>query len=116
MDRLTVYRKAKLAALIKASPYNGNQNAFADKVRLSKGRISQLLHPENAFGERSARSIATRLRLGDRYFEDGFGEGSPAPVPVEHGWPFPDVDRARFDGLKDRRLESADYKISLDLA
>lgn len=83
MDRLTEYRKSRLAALINTRPYDGNQMAFAKKAGLSKGRISQLLDPEASFGERSARSISTKLRLGERYFEEGFDADNETPPFVE---------------------------------
>ena len=79
MDRLTQHRKDRLAALINGSPYNGNQKAFGDRVGLTKGRISQLLDPKEAFGERSAKGITEKLRLADRYFEDGFDDEDASP-------------------------------------
>lgn len=85
MDKITQYRKEKLAALIKAKPYDGNQVAFAKRVGLSKGRISQLLDPSESFGERSARAMATKLRLGERYFEEGFDTDLDASPFIEVG-------------------------------
>lgn len=76
MDELTKHRKRRLRALIDASPYSGSQASFAKAAGLTEGRVSQLLDPNQSFGERSARNVASELRLGDRYFEEGFS----APV------------------------------------
>ena len=75
MDKLTQHRKTRLAALVKGAPYHDNQQAFATRVELSKGRISQMLNPDHSFGEKSAQELALKLGLGDRYFEEGFAVG-----------------------------------------
>lgn len=72
MDEMTLHRKRRLRALIDGPQFKGSQLALATAVGLSEGRISQLLDPEDSFGERSAKKIATELRLEDRYFEAGF--------------------------------------------
>lgn len=72
MDELTKYRKRRLRALIDASPYSGSQASFAKAAGLTEGRVSQLLDPNQSFGERSARNIESELHLGERYFEGGF--------------------------------------------
>lgn len=53
-------RKQQLRALIR-SRFDDNQQKFADCVRLSKGRISQLLDPGEPFGERAAKSLIVKL-------------------------------------------------------
>lgn len=78
MDAMTLHRKRRLRALIDSAPYNGSQLEFARAVQLSEGRISQLLDPNDSFGERSARKIEQELRLGDRYFEQGFVDAATA--------------------------------------
>lgn len=77
MDELTQHRKRRLRALIDSPTYGGSQSSFAKAAGLTEGRVSQLLDLNQSFGERSARNIASELRLGDRYFEEGFGA---APV------------------------------------
>jgi hypothetical protein len=85
MDSLTKHRKARLLALIEGAPYRGNQQVFAMRAGLSKGRISQMLDPDESFGERSARALAGKLKLSERYFEDGFAASdSRAPVAAKH--------------------------------
>lgn len=76
---MTRHRKKRLRGLIDAAPYNGSQSEFARAAGLSEGRISQLLDPDESFGERSAKKIEQELRLGDRYFEAGFTEVSETP-------------------------------------
>jgi hypothetical protein len=59
-------------------PYLGSKSAFAARAGLSKGRITQLLDPAEAFGERSARNITAALGLRDeRYFERPFSDAAP---------------------------------------
>ena len=93
MDKLTQHRKKRLAALVDGVPYAGNQQAFAKKAKLSKGRISQMLDPDESFGERAAKKLALQLNLGERYFEDGFQVGTDLAPQAE---PPPMCDGARF--------------------
>ena len=74
MDSLTKHRKTRLLALVEGAPYNGNQQVFAEKAKLSKGRISQMLDPDHSFGERSARALAGKLKLDEHYFENSFSQ------------------------------------------
>lgn len=71
MDELTQHRKRRLRSLIDSS-YGSSQSSFAKAAGLTEGRVSQLLDPNQSFGERSARNIASEMRLSDRYFEEGF--------------------------------------------
>jgi hypothetical protein len=91
MDKLTQHRKARLQTLIEGAPYHGNQKTFAAKAKLSKGRITQMLDQDESFGERSAKALATRLRLNERYFEDGFAAVENRENPVGATAPF--IDR-----------------------
>lgn len=81
MDDITQHRKSRLRALIDSPAYGGSQASFAKAAGLTEGRVSQLLDPNQSFGERSARNIASELRLGDRYFEEGFGLSTVHQVP-----------------------------------
>ena len=110
MDKLTKHRKARLLALVEGAPYDGNQQSFATKAKLSKGRISQLLDPDESFGERSAKALALRLNLAERYFEDGFvAHPSPEAAPQEPAGPSPDaayvarwIDKIQDQEVKER--------------
>ena len=73
MDDITQHRKMRLRALIDSPVYGGSQASFAKAAGLTEGRVSQLLDPNQSFGERSAKNIVSELRLEDRYFEEGFG-------------------------------------------
>ncbi|MBD9530435.1 S24 family peptidase [Comamonas sp. CMM01] len=93
MDDLTQHRKARLRALIDSPTYKGSQAAFANACGLTEGRVSQLLKPDQSFGERSAKNIANELRLGDRYFEEGFA--APQEVSESNVAPAAELKRAR---------------------
>lgn len=86
MDELTKRRKNRLQAVIDGKPFMGNQSAFAAKVGLSKGRISQLLDPKESFGERSGMKLAEALGLEIRYFEH------PAASDVQQETSRPEAD------------------------
>lgn len=68
---MDAHRKARLRTLIDSPRFHGSQQAFADAIGLSKGRVSQLLDAEQAFGERAARSYAEKLGLPVNWFEQG---------------------------------------------
>lgn len=81
MDAITQHRKKRLQQLIDAAPYDGDRAAFMKKAELTKGRISQLLDPEEAFGELSAGRLCKTLGLSEGWFEQG-APGKPM------AWPF----------------------------
>lgn len=88
MDDMTLHRKRRLQALIAGKPFNGSQQAFATATGLSEGRITQLLDPGDAFGERAAKNLAGRLGLEDeRYFEADFSAATPEPAPISFSVP-----------------------------
>jgi hypothetical protein len=84
MDDLDQHRKKRLELLIASPPYNGDRTAFIAKSGLTKGRISQLLDPAEAFGERAGMSLAEKLGLPDpRWFDKGVvGDASAWPFVV----------------------------------
>lgn len=78
---MDAHRKARLRTLIDGPRYKGSQQAFADEVGMTKGRVSQLLDPNVAFGERAAANICAKLPwLPDRWFEQGDTNVLPAQV------------------------------------
>ena len=77
MDEMTLHRKRKLRALIDAPPFNGSNLEFAKAIGKSKGRISQMLDPNEPFGENAARSICEAMGLPPRHFEQSFGIDTP---------------------------------------
>ena len=65
MDAL---RRYKLAHLI-TTRFGGNRGAFLASSGLSKGRLSQLLDPNEPFGDVAARRLVHRLELPEGYFD-----------------------------------------------
>lgn len=61
-------RRARLATLIDKR-FKGDRQAFLKKADLSKGRLTQLLDKNEAFGERAARSLEKRLGLPAMWFD-----------------------------------------------
>jgi SOS-response transcriptional repressor LexA len=72
-------RRARLSLLIRTR-YNDSQAELARASGLSGGRITQLLNPEEAFGERAARALEKRLALPTRWFEQVVENTEPAPT------------------------------------
>jgi SOS-response transcriptional repressor LexA len=73
------HRKARLQTLI-ATRFKGDRKAFGEAVGLSKGRVSQLLDEDEAFGERAAASLVAKLQLPDRWFDLGASNVVAAPL------------------------------------
>ena len=73
------HRKVRLAQLIKTK-FDGDRAAFQQATSLTKGRVSQLLDPDEPFGERAAQSLVNKLNLSARWFE---GQSTPEPGPDE---------------------------------
>ena len=61
-------RRQRLKDLI-ATRYRGDRSAFLSESGLSKGRLSQLLKPGEAFGDNAARNLEERLHLDPGYFD-----------------------------------------------
>ena len=49
--------------------FKGDRGHFLKKSGLSKGRLSQLLDPNEPFGDVAARNLADRLELPPGYFD-----------------------------------------------
>lgn len=71
-------RRKRLAQLI-STKYNGVQADLVRESGLSAGRITQLLDPNDTFGERAARSLEQRLRLPTRWFDQDESNVEEAP-------------------------------------
>ena len=61
-------RRSKLLHLLETT-FKGDRGAFLKKSNLSKGRLSQLLDPEQPFGDVAAKNLAERLELPPGYFD-----------------------------------------------
>lgn len=55
-------RRANLQHIVDRM-FDGRQESLAQACKMSKGRISQLLNPKHAFGERAARLLEDKLGL-----------------------------------------------------
>lgn len=77
---MDAHRKDRLRTLIDSPRFKGSQQAFADAVGISKGRVSQILDPDEPFGERAARGYAERLNLPTNWFEAGASNVRPAQL------------------------------------
>jgi len=60
-------RRSKLRHLLDVR-FKGDRGAFLKKSGLTKGRLSQLLDPNEPFGDVAARNLAQRLELPPGYF------------------------------------------------
>jgi len=61
-------RRSKLKHLLEIV-FKGDRGVFLKKSGLSKGRLSQLLDPNEPFGDVAARNLAERLELPPGYFD-----------------------------------------------
>ena len=61
-------RRSIFVAWFGGPPMNGDREALIRKSGLTKGRISQLFDPEQPFGERAARTLASSLGLPPEFF------------------------------------------------
>lgn len=61
-------RKQKLSQLI-AENYGDDRGKFLKAAGITKGRLSQLLDPDEPFGEVAARNLEERLQLPPGYFD-----------------------------------------------
>ena len=66
-------RRSKLRHLLEVG-FKGNRGAFLEKTGLTKGRLSQLLDPNEPFGDVAARNLADRLELPPGYFDQMDGQ------------------------------------------
>lgn len=61
-------RRYKLTQLLNTR-FKGDRSAFLEESGLTKGRLSQLLDPEQPFGDVAARNLVERLQLEPGYFD-----------------------------------------------
>lgn len=82
MPNVDAYRKSRLKRLIEQR-CDGSAAAFAAALGISKGRVSQLLDPDEPFKERAASNLYDKARdrglpwLPSGYFE----QGAPTRLP-----------------------------------
>lgn len=61
-------RRHKLAHLLNTK-YRGDRGRFLADSGITKGRLSQLLNPDEPFGDVAARNLEERLQLEPGYFD-----------------------------------------------
>lgn len=61
-------RRQKLRDLLNTR-FSGDRGKFLDASGLTKGRLSQLLDPNEPFGDVAARNLESRLELEPGYFD-----------------------------------------------
>ena len=61
-------RRSKLRHLLDVK-FKGDRSAFLRASGLTKGRLSQLLDPEQPFGDVAAKNLCQRLHLPAGYFD-----------------------------------------------
>jgi SOS-response transcriptional repressor LexA len=78
-------RRQKLAELIRTR-YNDSRVDVSRVTGLSGGRITQLLDPDEPFGERAARSLEQKLSLPPRWLDEEVHNVETAP-DIKQGVP-----------------------------
>ena len=61
-------RRHKLRSLLNVK-FKGDRGAFLKASGLTKGRLTQLLDPDEPFGDVAARNLEQRLELDPGYFD-----------------------------------------------
>jgi SOS-response transcriptional repressor LexA len=80
-------RKRRLEQLIRTR-YKGVRADFMKETGLSGGRVTQLLNPADAFGERAARELERKLDLPAMWFDkDDHNNTEPVGRPLTRGVP-----------------------------
>lgn len=74
-------RRQRLAQLIRTD-YNNSRGELSRACGLSAGRITQLLDPGEAFGERAARSLESKLALPARWLDQDPAVQNTEPLPA----------------------------------
>ena len=74
-------RRKRLNELLKSPRFNGDRAAFLTSSGLSKGRLTQLLNPDQPFGDTAARNLCEALDLPAGWFEALLNnQQSPQPI------------------------------------
>ena len=69
LDRpMHALRRQKLQLLLR-DRFHSDRGAFLKESKLTKGRLTQLLDPDQPFGEVAARNLEDRLTLEPGYFD-----------------------------------------------
>lgn len=62
-------RRRNLETYFNGPAFNGDRKKFCAATGLTNGRLTQLLDPNEPFGERAAKNLTASLRLPEDHFE-----------------------------------------------
>lgn len=88
-------RRSKLQLLI-TDRFKGDRGAFLQQSGLTKGRLSQLLNPDEPFGDVAARNLEERLHLDPGHFDAMDARTLEFALTFEK---LPDHQKARWETL-----------------
>lgn len=74
-------RRKKLSDLLNGPRFNGDRSAFCAQAGITNSRLSQLLDPNESFGDVAANNLIESLRLGQDFFvrdDTSLGKGLPS--------------------------------------
>lgn len=61
-------RRERLKALLNGPRFNGDRAAFCAAAEITNGRLSQLLDPDQPFGDTADQNLRDKLGLPDGFF------------------------------------------------
>lgn len=64
-------RRGRFVAYFEGPPLRGDRSQLMRRTGISKGRVTQLLDPDEPFGQKAASSLAVKLGLSADAFERG---------------------------------------------
>jgi len=105
-------RRQRLLDLFDGPRFKNDRAKLIRESGVSKGRISQLFDPRQAFGERAARDLAARLALPPNYFDLPYATQPVAVLPPRVASALPpspdfearDVSDSEYALLEDLRV------------
>ncbi len=88
-------RRQKLTLLL-IDRFKGDRGAFLKEAGITKGRLSQLLDPEQPFGDVAARNLEQRLNLDPGFFDSLDARTLQFALAFES---LPEHQKAQWEGL-----------------
>lgn len=81
INNMDEIRRANLLKLLNGPRFGGDRKAFCKAADITNGRLSQLLDPNETFGDTAARNLKEKLGLEDGYLE-GIDRAKREPDPL----------------------------------
>lgn len=117
-------RRYWLAELLNGARFHGDRAAFCRDADITKGRLTQLLDPREAFGDLAAQKLADKLGLPDGYFSQPrpgaqsrlvIAQGMSTQAPVsEFSEQAREIARL-FDAMPDRAKRNRAYVLCVNV-